>query len=223
MVKGKKWSWAQKCLNPIMWTCRYDNIECHHIRQNMRRNSWEKNKSSHRLDSCQFVRSHSWKCCFNQNLSTFLQCRLEKMGLVHQSIGCTMVTLKADTLKDISPSPLSLTNLFFCFYKNNPGKGSGSGLFVPKQIPGIPEWDLKGEACFLLFPVSLLRQVKMSTSYFNLSYSSHTVSFPSRLTSQWLGIQQHGYEDLEKSSIRLATVSQCPLDTLAFLFWEERK
>lgn len=32
------------------------------------------------------------------------------------------------------------------------GDGSGSGVFVPKQIPQIPEWDLKGEAGFLLFP-----------------------------------------------------------------------
>lgn len=48
------------------------------------------------------------------------------------------------------------------------GRGSGSGLFVPKQIPQIPEWDLKGEVCFLLFPVSLLRQVKMASCYFNL-------------------------------------------------------
>lgn len=33
-------------------------------------------------------------------------------------------------------------------------------MFVPKQIPQIPESDLKGEACFLLFPASLLGQAE---------------------------------------------------------------
>lgn len=131
-----------------------------------------------------------------------------------QSFCCSTVTFRADAFKDISPTPLSLTNLFSYFHKNDPGKGSGSGLFVPKQIPGIPEWDLKGEACFLLFPVSLLRQVKMAPSYFSLSSSSDTVAFPPAPTSP-VGFQPHGYVDFKKSSIRLTTVSQCPLDSSA--------
>lgn len=214
-----------KCLDAI------ERTKWHHTTQTIRKSSQEKivtwirtsnqnrqwKSSEWESDGipAQLIRSQCcMKRCMNLNMSTFLPCGLTKMA---------MVTFKADTFKDISPTPLSHANLFFCFHKTKPGKGSGSGLFVPKQIPEIPEWDLKGEACFLLFPVSLLRQVKMAPSYFNLSSSSHTVAFPSDFTSLWFGFRQHGYVDLEKSSIRLTLVSQCPLDILASLFWKKRE
>lgn len=60
------------------------------------------------------------------------------------------------------------------FVRESQGERSGSGLFVPKQIPQIPEWDVKGEAYFPLFPVSLLRQVKMVSCFFNLCSCSHS-------------------------------------------------